>query len=142
MMDDRWAALGESDWDGLAAAWISEMRGDADDVGAGVGMTVVLMNFTATADQQWRFIDAALRHADSDDELGHIAAGPFEQLLSKHGDDYIAIVERRATQDPQFARMATGAWRHMMTDEVWERLKAVQATCPEPLRPRSPDMEQ
>lgn len=142
MMRDYWGAWTDSDWDGLAAAWITELRGDVAEADEGVGMRVVMMNFMATADQQWRFIDAALRHADTDDDLGHIAAGPFEQLLSKHGDDYIAIVEDRATQDPQFARMATGAWRHMMTDEVWGRLQAVQAACPEPLRSRSLDTEQ
>ena len=50
-----------------------------------------MMNFTARPEHQWQFILAAVVHA-SDDELGHIAAGPVEHLLGKHGEKYIEKV--------------------------------------------------
>ena len=88
-----------------------------------------MMNFTATPDQQWRFILAAIAHA-SDEELGHIAAGPVEHLLGKHGDRYIGEIERRAESDPKFARMLSGVWKYMMSDEVWARVEALKARFP------------
>ena len=66
----------------------------------------------------------------SDDELGHIAAGPMEHLLGKHGDKYIEKVEQRAEADPRFARMLAGVWKYVMSDHVWARVEALKAKYP------------
>jgi hypothetical protein len=94
-----------------------------------VGQSVVMMNFTARPEHQWQFILAAIAHA-SDDELGHIAAGPMEHLLGKHGDKYIEKVEQRAEADPRFARMLAGVWKYMMSDDLWTRVEALKAKYP------------
>lgn len=138
-IDERWNALTESDWDMFAAAWINDLRGASSGSDSDVGQSVVMMNFTSTAEHQWRFLSAAMNHAESDDEFGHIAAGPLEHLLSKHGEDYIALIEERAASDPKFARMVTGAWKHMMTDDIWQRVQAIQAKCPNPLTGGEPN---
>jgi Family of unknown function (DUF6869) len=128
-IDEQWARLGPADWDAFAQSWIAELRGSSADSEGDVGQSVVMMNFTATPDQQWQFILAAIAHA-SDDELGHIAAGPVEHLLGKHGDRYIDEVERRAESDPKFARMLSGVWKYMMSDEVWARVETLKARLP------------
>src|SRR5436190_21750023 len=110
-IDKRWERLGQSDWDAFAQAWIAELRGSSADSEADVRQSVVMMNFTATPEQQWQFILAAVAHA-SNEELGHIAAGPIEHLLGKHGERYIDEVERRAVSDPKFARMLSGVWKY------------------------------
>jgi hypothetical protein len=110
----------------LAARWIDEMRSPAPPDETSVGDEVVLMNFTAPAPRQWEFIEAAVALAN-DDELGAIAAGPFEHLLGTHGADYIDLVEERCAADEKFARMTTGAWQYLMSDEVWSRVQAIQA---------------
>jgi len=101
-----------------------------------VGQSVVLMNFTARPEHQWRFIRAAVAQAESDEVLGHIAAGPMEHLLGWHGADYIEAVEAaQAASDPKFARMLVGVLKYKMNDEVWGRvqaLKARHAGSPEP----------
>lgn len=51
---------------------------------------------------------AAVKHAESDDDLGHIAAGPIEQLLGWHGDQYIERVESQSKLDEKFVRTMTG----------------------------------
>lgn len=122
-IDERWDKLSEADWDEFARAWIEALRNPADD--SDVGESVIMMNFMARPEHQWRFIMTAVEHA-SDEELGHIAAGPVEQLLSKYGDAYIAEVERRAGSDPNFARMLTNVWKHMMSDEVWGRVEKLK----------------
>jgi hypothetical protein len=129
-IDMRWERLEPSDWDAFARAWIAELRGSSAGSESDVGQSVVMMNFTATPEQQWQFILAAAAHA-SDEELGHIAAGPIEHLLGKHGEKYIGEVERRAASDPKFARMLSGVWKYMMTNEVWARVRALKAKFPD-----------
>lgn len=116
----------------LASAWLQEVR-SGEDVTDGFGMQVVLMDFTAASETKWQFLQTAVEAAESDDELGAIAAGPFENLLGRNGEEYISLVEARCREDPKFARMTTGAWRHMMSDDVWARIQAIQAAVPDPL---------
>lgn len=125
-VDERWSQLNASDWDAFARSWIAELSGVRSESQSEVGGSVVMMNFTARPEHQWQFILAAVAHA-SDDELGHIAAGPIEHLLGKHGEQYIESVEQRAEADPKFARMLAGVWKYMMTDEVWARVEALKA---------------
>ena len=125
-IDDRWDQLSASDWEAFARSWIAELRDSPTDADDDVGQSVVMMNFTAKPEHQWQFILAAITHA-SDEELGHIAAGPVEHLLGKHGENYIEKVEQRAEADPKFARMLAGVWKYMMKDEVWARVEALKA---------------
>jgi hypothetical protein len=124
-IDERWERLGPSDWEAFARAWLAELRGESDSE-SDVGQSVVMMNFTAKPEHQWQFILAAVVHA-SGEELGHIAAGPVEHLLGKHGAKYIDQVDRHAGADPKFARMLSGVWKYMMTDDVWARVEVLKA---------------
>ncbi|MBA2731406.1 MAG: hypothetical protein H0U54_00795 [Acidobacteria bacterium] len=74
----------------------------------------------------WRFILAALQQELSDSVVGNIAAGPLEDLLDKHGPDYIDRVEALARKDERFNHMLGGVWIDSMTDEVQERIKSVR----------------
>jgi hypothetical protein len=125
-LKERWDQLSPADWEAFAQSWIVGLRGTSADSDGKIGQSVVLMNFTARPEHQWQFILAAVMHA-ADEELGDIAAGPVEHLLSKHGDRYIEEVERRVESDPKFARMLSGVWRHMMSDDVWARVEALKA---------------
>ena len=106
-----------------------------DDSEREVGQSVVMMGFTATPEQQWRFVRAAVAQAESDDELGHIAAGPMECLLGWHGPAYIGAVEQLAAIDAKFARMLSDVWKYLMTDDVWERVLALKARYPKAANP-------
>ena len=135
LIDPRWARMTPSEWNELSEAWLAERRGSASSPESDVSEIVVMMNVTATGADQWQFILAAVASAQSDDELGHVAAGPLEHLLGWHGDDFIAAVEQQAAGDPKFARMLTGAWRYRMSEAVWARVQALQAAVPNPLCP-------
>lgn len=106
---------------------MKELRAEPTPLEAPAAAAVVLMNFTAPAENQWAFILYAIEAAKTDDELGAIAAGPFEHLLGWHGPAYIDAVEARALSDPKFARMTTYAWQYKMSDDVWRRVQAIQA---------------
>ena len=129
--DERWNKLSRADWDTFAKAWIAEIRkppsdNQPSDDEQTVGGQVVQMNFSATGEQQWKFILAAMKHAESDVDLSHIAAGPVEHLLSTNGQQYISLVEQEAAANPKFARMMKNVWQHLMSDEIWSRVCAIK----------------
>ncbi|HKR59364.1 MAG TPA: hypothetical protein VJS64_06485 [Pyrinomonadaceae bacterium] len=108
----------------LARLWLRDVRDNVDESDS--GEAVVEMNFLAPPEVQWRFILIAVSLSESDDELGHIAAGPIEHLLGWHGERYIDVVENEVKSNPKFARALTDVWRYMMTDEVWSRVQRLQ----------------
>jgi hypothetical protein len=110
----------------LAGAWLDELR-DASGEGDGVGQQVVMMNFTASAATQWAFICACVADAQTDEQLGAIAAGPLEHLMGHFGADYIDEVEARASVDPRFRTAVEAMWQYQIDDAVWARLQALGA---------------
>lgn len=116
------------DTDELARAWIAELSGSSssDDL----SLKVVEMNFFASAETQWKFLQAAVCGAETDEHLAAIAAGPLEHLLGHHGE-YIAEVERASSADPKFARMTEDAWQNQMSGDVWGRLLAITGRTPD-----------
>ena len=123
----------EAELEQLARNWLAELRSGVTSGESDFGQDVVSMNFSASPEIQWRFVLIAVALSDSDDELGHIAAGPVEHLLGRHGEDYISTVENEARTNPKFARTLTGLWQYMMSDDIWSRLQAVQKRVTEPL---------
>jgi hypothetical protein len=68
-----------------------------------------------------------IERAPSDKSLGFIAASPLEDLLSKHGPEFIDRVENRAAESPKFCR-ALGMLRRLgMSEEVWHRVQKTAA---------------
>jgi hypothetical protein len=130
---DLWSHLSAEDWAAFARSWLAELRGVPDQEGVEYGQKVVLMNFTSTPEQQWAFIQAAIGQAQSDDELGAIAAGPLEHLLGHHGDQYIDAAEQLASISTSFARTLTGMNKYMMTDSIWARVQKMQQGVVTPL---------
>ena len=141
-LDERWDELTDADWAEFAKAWLHELD---DSVGAAavdanpnescLDQSVVLMNFTARPEHQWRFIRKAVALAESDRALGHIAAGPMEHLLGWHGESFIAQVEHCAAVNPAFARMLTGVCKYKLSDSLWARVQALQGRVRNPLTP-------
>lgn len=141
LLTTDWGKLSLSDWDTLAKGFLAELRLRKSDPNTDnrVSMAVTMMNFTAKPQQQWKFILAAVSLAGSDDELGHIAAGPIEHLLAWHGKDWIDSVDQQAAKDPTFARALTNVWRNQMTDDVWARVQTLQKQVTQPLQFSKPE---
>jgi len=89
------------------------------------GEALVLLTFLAPPDEQWTFILELIAAAqDDDDILSHIAAGPIEGLLGRHGPAVIDRVEDLAERSAKFRRILRGVRQHMMPDEIWARICA------------------
>ncbi|MFL6586669.1 MAG: DUF6869 domain-containing protein [Luteimonas sp.] len=61
----------------------------------------------------------------SDENLGLLAAGVLEDLLSFHGHDFIERIEHQAKINPKFAWMLGGVWQFQMSDEIWQRVQSI-----------------
>jgi hypothetical protein len=65
--------------------------------------------------------------------LQSIAAGPLEGFLGRFDAEAIDRVEAEAASNRRFRRVLSGVWKHGMTDPVWSRVRAIQATVNDPL---------
>ena len=72
----------------------------------------------------WEAILIALHDPRGKSHIGVLAAGPLEDLLSRHGLAFIGRVEAKAKSDPTFAALLSGVWRNNMSEEVWARVQA------------------
>lgn len=76
-------------------------------------------------EQAWETILQILHKTDSSGVLAQLAAGPLEDLLSYHGEQFIDRVETLARIDSRFAFLLGGVWQFNMTDAIWDRVTRV-----------------
>ena len=76
-------------------------------------------------EQAWATILQVVPQTDSSRVLGQLAAGPLEDLLSRHGELFIDRVEALARTDSRFAFLLGGVWQFKMTDAIWDRVTRV-----------------
>lgn len=105
---------------------------EAELLNGDVGLWVVRLCFRGHPYFIWNFMIDAMQMAETDENLQMIAAQLPEFLLAHYGS-LIPLFERHARDDQRFRRMLTGVWRHRMSDNVWMRLRAIQAEVPDPL---------
>lgn len=75
----------------------------------------------------WKVIHL-IRQLDGNDKiLANLAAGPLEDLLVYHGNDFIDRIESLAKKDPQFKKLLGAVWQRDTPDSIWKRVKAVAA---------------
>jgi|GEM_PF-3919721 len=93
---------------------------------------VVCISFMEHPHTIWNFMLNAVAFAKTDDHLGRIACGLAETLLAHYGS-LMPLFEDRARKDPKFSCMLTGVWRNGICDDVWMRLRVLQAEVALPL---------
>ncbi len=130
-IQEHWAKLTDEQWLHLAEQYlleISENEGKKYEEGNHKwGQIVVNLDFWSPPELLWKFILLTVSLAETDRQLGLIAAGQIEHLLGRAGDEFIDLVEQEAKINPKFARTLTGCYQFQMTDEVWARVQILQA---------------
>ena len=125
-----WIDIEQAELDIFIKYWFAEI--DKDEEGESpYSQDVVLMNFLADDDFQWKFIKRSFELAYDAEHLTTLAAGPVEHLLGFHGEKWIETIERESKLNDNFAWMMTGVWQHKMSDDVWARVQNIQATVEE-----------
>ena len=121
--------IDEAELHELASAWIAHRHAYKGDVGQiqsdWAEDLINSLMYDGHPEEVWRCI-VAIHNLDHSPRVRQIlSAGLIEDLLSQHGDRFIARVERQAQLDPSFANTLGGVWKSGMTEEVWTRLQAV-----------------
>jgi hypothetical protein len=106
-------------------AWISnpQNRDRTDDPS---GHSDFLWVVEEHPERAWETITKLVADPGARRFLGHLAAGPVEDLLSHHGLQFIERVEAAARSNPTFASMLSGVWQFTMAEEIWSRVQAVK----------------
>ena len=53
---------------------------------------------------------------------GVLAAGALEDLLVRHGAQFIERIEEKALQSERFRYLLSGVWRNSIPDDIWSRV--------------------
>jgi hypothetical protein len=129
----RWPTpAGPKELSRLVAGYLAHCR-TLEERFTEAALTVTAMSFKSPPEAQWEMVLEGIRQSRDDDDLEHVAAGPIEGLLGRHGEVCIALVEARAASDSKFARAMTGVRRYTMTDAIWARVRRLQSRVPNPL---------
>jgi len=75
----------------------------------------------------WDFIQSACGKTSDPLLLGSLAAGPLEDLLAQHGEDFIDRVEAVAARDECFRELLNGVWRSTIPEIVWKRIERLRS---------------
>jgi hypothetical protein len=76
----------------------------------------------------WLVIQLIFVGCRNDIERACLAAGPFEDLLAKHGESFIDRVEKVAATNADFRELLVGVWRSAIPQPVWERVQRAADT--------------
>jgi hypothetical protein len=116
-----------NDENSLAAAWIrfqslSKGSVEYDQLFWVVERFIDASSEPATA---WNVIQKIISLNQNDAILAMVGAGPFEDLMVHHGALLIDKVESCARASPAFRRMLGVVWKNAISDEVWDRIRAI-----------------
>lgn len=78
----------------------------------------------ADPERLWALILEIFRRPDSGPHFGILAASLLEDLLGRHGADFIDRVETFAVGDRTFATLLSGVWKSTMDDGTWARVQS------------------
>ena len=114
-------------YDRLVETWIRYMlkqRADEHDPDFWAYCDLDLM-INDEPEEAWPVILEILRQNQSTTILEVLSAGPVEDLLARHGDQFIERVEHEARIDANFATLLGGVWQNTMSDEIYARVQRV-----------------
>lgn len=77
----------------------------------------------------WTFIRKALTGATTIWQVVMLAAGPLEDLVAEHGDEFIDRIEREARHSARFRFALTGVWPQQGEGNtvLWSRIEKARA---------------
>jgi hypothetical protein len=70
-----------------------------------------------------KIIKIICEYSESDEVLANVAAGPFEDLLARHGKEIVKEVEDWATENKKNRRVLASIWKNEIDNDVWDVLK-------------------
>lgn len=113
----------------LADLWLSEHQSDDGDPDDLAWSDMCVFELDAHPEVLWAFVLRAIRKADTAWQVGLVAAGPLEDLLTAHGETFIAPLEDQARRSARIRYALTGIWTQEMPDaDIRARIEAARIT--------------
>jgi hypothetical protein len=106
-------------------AWVSDPA-NRDRFDGPSGHSEFLWAVEEHPERAWEAILKLVEDSSAHCYLGQLAAGPIEDLLSYHGQQFIDRVETTARANPTFASTLSGVWQFTMGEDIWARVQAVK----------------
>ena len=108
----------------IAQLWLDDSRAGRKE---SVGISSLLDLTYHAPNRAWNVTLEILERLGDDEQLliASIGAGPIEDLLNRHGADYIDRVIEHARRDRRFRAAASCVWPSGIGEAHWQRLQAV-----------------
>lgn len=74
----------------------------------------------------WDLIQFILIRDEEAQTLDLLSAGPLEDFISIHGENWIEWIEDTAKESPRFRSLLAGAWQLRTSDAIWKRVIAAR----------------
>lgn len=74
----------------------------------------------------WELILQILSIDQSNVVYENLSAGPLEDFLVYHGEQYIEKIENQARLDKNFNELLGGVWRNNISEYIWRRIETVR----------------
>ena len=107
-IQEHWAKLTDDEWLHLAEQYLLEIRlNEGKNYAEGNhkwDQIVVSLDFWSPPHLLWKFILLIVSLAETDEQLGLIAAGEIEHLLGRAGDEFIDLVEQEAKNQSEICK--------------------------------------
>jgi hypothetical protein len=100
-------------------------------------VTKPLANWTDDDERLYQLIDsrpddafaailAAMQLTDDQTVLANLGAGPLEDFLGKHGENYLDTVHALALEHRRLREVLNNVWQGSMTKSVWRRIELLK----------------
>jgi len=120
-MGREWMDLTDAE---IARLWLDESRNRRKEKDG----IVALADLSFHAPERLWTVAIEILDLLSDDEellIASIGAGPHEDLLNRHGADFVDRIIERTRQNRRFRVAASCVWPGGIDPEIWQRLQAV-----------------
>ena len=105
----------------MAEAWITKNESDwTDDHEQLVGL------IHSAPDQALAVILAIMQLTDDLRILGGLGAGPLEDFLGVHGEDYVDTIRALALEHRRMRVVLDDLWQGAMSKQVWHRIEVLK----------------
>jgi Family of unknown function (DUF6869) len=115
---------------GLARAWIEEHKNYREGGATEPGWGYKTLNKLVDVDPSTALsaIEYICKLDSSDPIMEVLAAGPLEDLLSRHGREVGDQLVRVAAANPTFRKLLGGVWRGSIADEIWRKVEELRSS--------------